>query len=306
MGGLSGWIGNSATVNENRQLIEEMVKPITRFDSSSVQSADRENAALALAANGAAAHFYQQGDLIVALWGDVKYRDVVSGKFVTTDNLAKRLAEDYQQNGEKIFAGLVGEFLFCMLDEQSGEAVLVVDRMATRSFSFQVSGETLIFSSSTDAIIQHPLVKKEIDRQSLYDYVYFHMVLSPGSIYKEQQRLLPGQILIFQRGEIKINRYWEASFAQINKASFSVLKQEFLEILRVSVRDVVGNQEVDAFLSGGTDSSTIAGILGEVTGKPARTYSIGFDAAGYDEMECARITAKHFSMQHHEYYVTTG
>ncbi|HEU4854020.1 MAG TPA: asparagine synthase C-terminal domain-containing protein, partial [Nitrosospira sp.] len=47
-----------------------------------------------------------------------------------------------------------------------------------------------------------------------------------------------------------------------------------------------------------------AGILGEVTGKPARTYSIGFDASGYDEMEYARIAARHFATRHQEYYVT--
>jgi asparagine synthase (glutamine-hydrolysing) len=45
-------------------------------------------------------------------------------------------------------------------------------------------------------------------------------------------------------------------------------------------------------------------MLGEVTGKPARTYSIGFEAQGYDEMGYARIAARHFGTQHHEYYVT--
>ena len=59
-----------------------------------------------------------------------------------------------------------------------------------------------------------------------------------------------------------------------------------------------------AFLSGGTDSSTVAGILGDVTGEPASTYSIGFDVPGFDEMGYARIAANHFGTQHHEYYVT--
>jgi asparagine synthetase B (glutamine-hydrolysing) len=58
------------------------------------------------------------------------------------------------------------------------------------------------------------------------------------------------------------------------------------------------------FLSGGTDSSTVAGMIGKASGKPAHTYSIGFEAEGYDEMEYARIAAKHFGTEHHEYYVT--
>ena len=75
-------------------------------------------------------------------------------------------------------------------------------------------------------------------------------------------------------------------------------------MLRTSVERAAGDEEVGAFLSGGTDSSTIAGILSEISNHPARTYSIGFEAAGYDEMEYARIAAQHFSTEHHEYYVT--
>jgi asparagine synthase (glutamine-hydrolysing) len=70
------------------------------------------------------------------------------------------------------------------------------------------------------------------------------------------------------------------------------------------VRETAQDGAVGTFLSGGTDSSTVAGMLGEVTGKPARTYSIGFEAQGYDEMGYARIAARHFGTQHHEYYVT--
>jgi asparagine synthase (glutamine-hydrolysing) len=59
-----------------------------------------------------------------------------------------------------------------------------------------------------------------------------------------------------------------------------------------------------AFLSGGTDSSTVSGLLTQVLGKPAETYSIGFGAEGFDETEYARIASRHFGTHHHEYYVT--
>jgi asparagine synthase (glutamine-hydrolysing) len=45
-------------------------------------------------------------------------------------------------------------------------------------------------------------------------------------------------------------------------------------------------------------------MLGRVSGRPARTFSIGFDVAGYDEMQYARTAAQHFGCEHHEYYVT--
>jgi asparagine synthase (glutamine-hydrolysing) len=93
-------------------------------------------------------------------------------------------------------------------------------------------------------------------------------------------------------------------FLESEKRPFQELKEDFLGVLRSSVREAVGGDKAGAFLSGGTDSSTIAGILSEVTGEPARTYSIGFDASGYDEMAYARIAAKHFGTRHREYYVT--
>jgi asparagine synthase (glutamine-hydrolysing) len=65
-------------------------------------------------------------------------------------------------------------------------------------------------------------------------------------------------------------------------------------------------RSVGAFLSGGTDSSTVAGVMARVAGHGPHTYSIGFDAEGFDEMEYARIASSHFGCKPHEYYVTSA
>ncbi len=116
--------------------------------------------------------------------------------------------------------------------------------------------------------------------------------------------LLPGECLSFEKGRVASGRYWEMRFVENERRSFPELKHKFLTVLRDGVREAAAHRAVGAFLSGGTDSSTIAGMLGEVTGAPARTYSIGFEAEGFDEMEYARIAARHFGTSHHEYYVT--
>ena len=82
------------------------------------------------------------------------------------------------------------------------------------------------------------------------------------------------------------------------------LRTEFRQLLRDAVVRQLDGGKPGCFLSGGTDSSTVAGMIGEVSGQPAATYSIGFEAEGYDEMEYARIAARHFKTEHHEYYVT--
>lgn len=304
MSGLCGWIGYGATDADNRQLIEKMAACIARFDNEKVLTMSKPKASLAIAAGDVSVHTFQKEGVMAALWGQVRYQRKPSRDFDRIGGITKVLADGCQNKGGGVFADLEGEFTFCMLNENTGEVVLAVDRMCTRSLSYQALGETLIFSSSADAIIQHPLAKAEISPQSLFNYIYFHMVPSPDSIYKDQRRLLPGQYLTFKKGKAEVGQYWKVAFDKIETRPFGELKLEFQGLLRSSVREATGGQAVGAFLSGGTDSSTIAGILGEVTGLAARTYSIGFEAEGYDEMAYARIAAKHFATQHNEYYVT--
>ncbi|ARO86834.1 asparagine synthase [Nitrosospira lacus] len=304
MSGLCGWIGYGTTVNENLQLVQRMAGPLTRFDGGEARTLAAVNSGLAVAATGDGAQVYQKEGLLVALWGRAGLSDPRLAQLARTDGMAKTLADSWLERGEKVLESLTGAFSLCILHERENVALLAIDRMGIHPLSFQISGGCLVFGSSADAIILHPQVKSAISPQGIYNYVYFHMVPAPGTIYLEQKRLLPGEYLIYRKGSVETHKYWEMRFLEDEKRPFKELKQDFMDVLRSSVLEAIGKEEVGAFLSGGTDSSTIAGILGEVSGQPARTYSIGFDASGYDEMEYARIAARHFSTRHKEYYVT--
>ena len=304
MSGLCGWIGYGTHINENLQLVQRMAGPLTRFDGGEARTLAGGNSALAVAATGDGAQVYQKEGLLVAIWGRAGFNDPRLNQLARTDGMAKILADNWREKGEKVLESLTGAFSLCILHERENEAIVAIDRMGIHPLSFQISGGCLVFGSSADAIILHPQIKSEISPQGIYNYVYFHMVPGPGTIYQEQKRLLPGEYLVYRKGRIETHKYWEMRFLEDEKRPFQELKQDFLTVLRSSVREAIGDEEAGAFLSGGTDSSTIAGILGEVSGQPARTYSIGFDASGYDEMEYARIAARHFSTRHKEYYVT--
>jgi asparagine synthase (glutamine-hydrolysing) len=304
MSGVCGWIGYGASVSENRQLVERMARPLARFDAGGLQVQAASKSALAISVKNRGGDVYQRDGLLVAISGQVNFRDLGLAERSQTEGSAKILGDNWRDKGTNAFADLLGAFSLCILDESTGEAVLAIDRMGTHPLSYQIAGDTLVFASSADALVQHPRTPAVIDPQGIYNYAYFHMVPSPGAIYKGQQRLLPGEYLIFKKGRAETTKYWHMTFQEKENGGFEDLKREFLQVLRTSVSGVTGGQKVGAFLSGGTDSSTIAGILGQVSGEPARTYSIGFAADGYDETEYARIAARHFSTQHHEYYVT--
>ncbi|WP_334188576.1 asparagine synthetase B family protein [Noviherbaspirillum sp.] len=304
MSGLCGWIAHGATQDENRRLIDTMAAPLARFDSAHVQTAVGSKSAVAIASGGAGSHLYQGEGLLVAVWGQVGFKDPVMSQRAHAEGIARTLAAVWRDRAEQACACLTGAFSLCIIDEANGQALLAIDRMGIHPLIYQIVDNCLVFGSSADAINQHPRTKAEIDPQGLFNYVYFHMIPGPGTVYKDQQRLLPGECLIFKNGDVQKRRYWTMQFREQDSRSFVELKEEFIQVLRSSVQDATGNQPVAAFLSGGTDSSTIAGILGQVSGQPAQTYSIGFEADGYDEMEYARIASRHFSTRHHEYYVT--
>lgn len=300
MSGLCGWMGYGAGSGDSAALLGTMAAPLARFDAAPLRQLAGRRSGAAVAAQPASSHVFQQDGLTVVVWGQVR----IAGTRAEGDALAAELAANWRQAPDTVCARLSGAFSLCILDEARGEALLAVDRTGTQPLVYQLAGETLVFASSSDALVRHPATPGKIDPQGLFNYVYFHMVPGPGTVYQGQQRLLPGEYLRYRQGAVEKRAYWKIRFEERSDQSFDALKEQFLQLLKDSVRAAGEGQKVGAFLSGGTDSSTIAGILTQVGGKPADTYSIGFEAEGYDEMEYARLASRHFGTAHHEYYVT--
>ncbi len=298
MSGICGWSGIQP---DSEDIITAMASALSRTDEYRSGILTGVRSALATGKGGSTASFQ---NVLTAISGKPEFRDSQLNALATEMGAAHALAHGYLKQGEAIFASVFGAFSAAILDENDTSAYLAIDRSGICPLIYSVSGETLVFGSTLDAINRHPCIKPELNRQAIYNYVYFHMIPGPASIYLGLSHLLPGEYLVFKKGRAEVKPYWKMHFIEQEKAPFDVLKAEFLGVLRESVEQAANGAKTGTFLSGGTDSSTLAGMLGEVTGKAAPTYSIGFEAEGYDEMEYARIASTHFATQHHEYYVT--
>ncbi|MDE2454371.1 MAG: asparagine synthase [Burkholderiales bacterium] len=190
---------------------------------------------------------------------------------------------------------------FALAAGSGDRALLAVDRFATRSLCWRFDEGRLSWSARADELAPR---RPRLDLQALYDYLYFHAIPSPRTVFEGVHRLPPGHLARAEAGRLDVKPFWTPRFDEKRSASFAALRDEFRRLLADAVRRGLDGSKPACFLSGGTDSSTVAGMIGEVTGKPAATYSIGFDAQGYDEMEFARIAARRFGCDHHEYYVT--
>ena len=199
-------------------------------------------------------------------------------------------------------AAAEGDFAVGLTDA-AGRTFLAVDRFAVCTLCYRVIAGSLHFSERADELAALAPVA-EIDPQAIFDYVYFHVVPSPRTVFKGVFRLPPGHCAWFEQGQLTVAPYWTAEFEDPSSGEFEPLAREFRDLLRGAVKSQLDGGRPACFLSGGTDSSTVAGMIGQACGQPAATYSIGFEAEGYDEMLYARIASRHFRTEHHEYYVT--
>jgi len=179
---------------------------------------------------------------------------------------------------------------------------LAVDRFAVRTLCYRIAGHDVHCHERADALVGPTATH---DAQALFNYLYFHVIPAPRTAFADVHRVPAGHCVRIDRGSADTVRWWNPVFEEPREASFEEMRDEFRALLRGAVgRELAISPDSACFLSGGTDSSTVAGLVTEVSGAAAQTYSIGFDAEGYDEMAYARIAARHFRTRHHEYYVT--
>jgi asparagine synthase (glutamine-hydrolysing) len=303
MSGICGWLGGSNVPGETEPLLLRLGQELTKYDGSdlSYQVSGSSGVAVSNLTNKSA---HRDGSVLCAIEGSFHWKDDDFEK-IPTENSSAAVLAGFRKLGPEFLKKLEGNFALAIIDEEADLLFIAADRIGVHTLYFEDTGNNFLFASNSELLRHHPNATRQLSLQAIYDYLYFHVVPAPDVIYENQSRLLPGHYLYKKGSKLEIQPYWSLQFEETLKGqTFSDLKAEFRVLLRRSIEQSITNRNVGAFLSGGTDSSTVSGLLTEITGQPAATYSIGFDEPGYDEMEYARLVAKHFGTKHHEYYVT--
>ena len=207
----------------------------------------------------------------------------------------------YEEYGDSFVDHLRGMFAIAVWDAREERLVLARDRLGKKPLYWHNDGERLIYGSELKAILQDPRVPRTVDRTALAQYLEYQYVPSPRSIILGVSKLLPAGVLSWHRGEVRVRRYWAPPYEPKRDASVEADREECLELLRESVRlRLRSDVPVGAFLSGGVDSSVVVALMAEASPEPVRTYSIGFDEPGFNELPYARTIAERFGTRHTE------
>jgi asparagine synthase (glutamine-hydrolysing) len=221
-----------------------------------------------------------------------------SGAFLSV----REIAGELDRRGGSDLDWLGGRFAIIHLDLTSRTAIFVSDRFAVHPICYRTSGDQILFSDRADSLRLDD--GSEVDLQSIYNYVYFHVIPAPRTVFRGVARVEPAQVVRFGPNGLGRAIWWQPRFEPDPAPDLERLKSRFRVLVQQAVEREATTENIGTFLSGGTDSSTVAGMLCRVTGRAAHTFSIGFDAAGYDEMAYARIAAQHFGTEQHEYYLS--
>lgn len=227
----------------------------------------------------------------------------------------------------------VGMFAIALWDKQSSRLTLARDRFGEKPLYYGWAGQgdqaAFVFGSELKALRAYPGFDAPVCRQALAQYLRFMYVPAPRSIYQGVYKLEPGCLLNIDvppplqhpgqplrpgqsHGGLHVQRWWALADAVTAGAEQLVAdEKQALQMLEAQLSESVRLQSLadvplGAFLSGGVDSSTIVALMQKESSRSVKTFTIGFEEAGFDEAPYARAVAEYLGTDHHEMRVSSA
>lgn len=219
--------------------------------------------------------------------------------FVSTSD-TEVLLNGYLEWGDKVFSRANGMFAVAIWNPAARRLVLARDRLGKKPLFYYWDGSgRVVFGSQLSALLEHPIVDRVLDEESLAHYFRFGYVPTPRTIFKNVFKVPQGSMITFEGGRRTIEAYWELPSEEV-----AIDEEEAVDELDHLLQDAVrirleSDVPVGFFLSGGLDSSLVTAIACKLAG-PIRTFTAGFADRQYDESRDARAIASHLGTQHIE------
>ena len=236
---------------------------------------------------------------------DIRRDLLVRGHRFRSNTDTETIIHLYEDKGEDCVQDLRGMFAFAIWDAKKRRLFCARDRVGKKPFVYAHTGEGLFFASEIKSLLACSSLDKKIDYSALHHYLTYQYVPSPLSIFATIKKLPPGHMLSYEDDTLTIKRYWNLSYR--NKLHLPSLEdygkrleELFEEAVRIRLRSDV---PLGAFLSGGIDSSLVVAMMQRLMNQPVKTFSIGFKEEAYDELAFARMAARQYQTDHHEFVV---
>ena len=212
--------------------------------------------------------------------------------------------EEWDVECLKYFRGM---FALAVWDMKRKRLFLARDRLGKKPLVYWMGKDRMIFASEIKSILQARGIERKVNLLGLHHYLTYQYVPSPLTIFEGIKKLPPAHYLLYDiSGKVKVEKYWQLDFAPIQENKIDL--HELCDRIRLGLEEsvklrLISDVPLGAFLSGGVDSSLIVGMMAKLSGRPVKTFSIGFEEKDFDELAYAKLVSKHFSTEHHEFIV---
>jgi asparagine synthase (glutamine-hydrolysing) len=208
----------------------------------------------------------------------------------------------YEEMGADCVTKLRGMFALAIYDKTKRKLTLARDRLGKKPLHYALHEGNLYFASEIKSILAVAPELAEVNSQGLLEYLYFGYVPDPITAFTGIHKLPPGHLLEFQDGKIRVRQYWDlpAYNTHAPKNEQECLEELEQRLFEATKMRLISDVPLGAFLSGGTDSSTVVALMARASSAPVKTFSIGFTKDDFNEAHYARIVANKFGTDHHE------
>src|SRR5579859_8079544 len=210
----------------------------------------------------------------------------------------------YEESGPRLVDDLRGMFAFALWDSRNQRLLLARDRVGKKPLYYWHEDGRLSFASELAALLEDPSIPRRVDPQAIDAYLGLLYVPDPLCAIEGVRKLQPASRLVWDAGEVEIDRYWRLEFLRTDAVSLGEAAERIRSHLDEAVRiRLLSERPLGAFLSGGVDSAAVVATMAEASSSPVKTFSVGFASDRFNELPYARRIAELFSTDHTEVVV---
>lgn len=256
----------------------------------------------------------EDGSVQVVLNGEIyNYRELAQmllgrGHTLSTASDTEVIVHLFEEYGPRCVDHLRGMFAFALWDRKTRTLLLARDRLGIKPLYYSQTPAGVVFGSELKSILEFPGFRREVSPNGLGAYLRYGYVPDPLAIFEGVSKLAPGHVAVIRDGRtVEVSAYWDpAPFFEAPRGAPS--EEALCEQLRSELADavrshLVSDVPVGAFLSGGIDSTSVVAFMAKELGRSVKTFSIGFDEAGFNELPYARLAADRLGTDHYELIV---
>jgi asparagine synthase (glutamine-hydrolysing) len=318
MCGIAGFAGWRLDRSESERLLEQMCGAIAHrgpddeghFSAPGVGLGMRRLSIIDVA-GGMQPISNENGDVTVVFNGEIYNHHELRAELIETGHeFASRsdtetIVHLYEEKGSRCVHDLRGMFGIALWDARRQSLLLARDRLGIKPLYYWITDDGVAFCSELRSLIALDQFPRDIDRLAVARYLALGYVPDPMSIFRGVRKLPPGHILTWDaRNGARVERYWNP----VGPENSVLDETEAVRELERLLMEVVGSHlesevPLGAFLSGGIDSSTVVACMARQMDRPVKTFSIGFEEAGFNEAPDAAIVAAALGTEHTEFIV---